>query len=324
MIDKDYFIPWLEQHFTDVKGAGDQFYVDSIFIDDTNNHLAINIDKNCYHCFKTDASGNLFDLYKKIEKCSYQDAISALTDNHLRSMEEKVNKFFTEKKNKIQPQENLIIPSETFLISILEEKDIYRVTAQEYLKSRKLDLHNLMISKNLKYRWRIFIPYYDKNGTLIYWNSRGTLKNSERYRGPVNQGVGKSDVVYVTDWKQNKIYLTEGEFDALSLTQCGINGAACGGKNLDKKQIELIKGYEICICFDTDKSGEQALHENGNKLMKNGIKKISFVRPPIDEDGGKMDWNKMLVKYGEKMIRKYIADNEESFDQWTSLKIRNK
>jgi DNA primase len=185
-----------------------------------------------------------------------------------------------------------------------------------------------MVCTTGKYSNRIIIPYYGPNGNLIYWNSRDMATESKlRYMGPDSEevGVGKGDVIYMESWpKSGKVYLTEGEFDAMSLTKSGLHGGACGGKALTDKQLELLRPYSICICFDTDKSGETALNKIGDKLISSGIREVSYVRPPVDSKNPqkKMDWNKMLVELGERIVELYISTQEKPFTYWTSKILR--
>jgi hypothetical protein len=308
-----------------VHESNGEIKIDSIFCDDVKQHLWCNPSKNAFHCWKTDNHGNLFELVSKVS--GHHEAVSLFSnDNNLRKLEEKLDKFFSSKtiEPKVQKVE-LSFPPFTYLI-----KDVINVThrqqAENYLKSRKLDSDHLMFCISGKYKDRIIIPYYNKESTLVYWNSRDISgKSNARYLGPDSEvGVGKGDVIYMQDWSNDKIYLTEGEFDAMSLTKCGITGAACGGKSLSNKQLDILKGYKVCVCFDTDKSGEEALNKIGDKLVQNGVRDVSYVRPPVDpnDPSKKMDWNRMLIDFGSNVVKGYIDEKEKRFTYWTSNILR--
>lgn len=317
-INKEEFIKWAEKNFDSVIIHGDQIKLNSIFIEDKKNHLWVSIEKNAYHCWKTDKSGNLYDLVVKKSKYTYQEAMDLIGDNNeLRKLEKRVEDFFNKKQEVVVKKTNKIsFPEHVYKISELEKNNKFRIRAEEYLKSRCID-SDLFVCTFGEYCNRIFIPYYDKNGNLIYWNSRSLSDKGIRYLGPRNSGIGKSDVVYMTTWNTNKLYLTEGEFDALSLFQCGLNGCAIGGKEVYDKQLEIIKKYQICICFDTDKSGGQALNKVGKNIASK-VKDLSFVRPPE----GYKDWNCMLVKCGKNVMKTYIEMNEKYISQDTFNKLR--
>jgi len=323
MIDYDTFLQWAEEHFDPVIISGDEIKINSVFTDDNKQHLWANTSKNAFHCWKSEKSGNLFELVCEVTGCSYPDAISLLSnDNSLRTLEAKLDKFFSDKEVIVKPKSTLVLPLNVTPISELTSP--HKEIAEKYLSDRKIDIGNLMYCTSGQYKNRIVIPYYGPDGTLIYWNTRDvTGKSKVRYLGPdAKSGVGKGDVVYALEWPRagSKLYLTEGEFDALSLNQCGLNGAACGGKALVTKQVELLRPYSVCICFDTDKSGEVALHKIGDKLIESGIRDVSFVRPPLDAK--KMDWNRMLLEYGEKILALYVTSHEKPFTYWTSKMLR--
>lgn len=315
MINKEDFIKWTEDHFENVSIHGDQIKVNSIFTDDYKGKLYISTEKNAYHCWKTDKSGNLFDLVMKRTGCTYSEAIELISDNNaIRKLENRVHQLFEEKPKK---EPKILLPNHVYNIFDLDPSDNYRIIAEKYLTSRKLPVEKFLVCKAGEYKMRIFIPYYDKSGSLIYWNSRTLKDDPLRYRGPENEGIGKSDVLYMTNWNAKKIYLTEGEFDALSLFCCGFSGTACGGKSVDDKQIEILKNYQVCICFDTDKSGGDALNKIGKKIAGQ-VKDLSYVRPPEKFK----DWNKMLVECNENIVRKYIEINEKIVSQSTFDRLK--
>ena len=66
------------------------------------------------------------------------------------------------------------------------------------------------------------ILYFDEEGVLIWFNSRlmHDKKGSLKYMKAESDGVIKQDdILFMTSWTGKKIYLVEGEFDALSLKQ---------------------------------------------------------------------------------------------------------
>jgi DNA primase len=321
MIDWTIFRNWAEDNFENVTVSGDEIKVNSIFTDDRGQHLWCNPSKNAYHCWKSDNSGNLFDLVSQVSGCTYPEAINLLSDdNELRALEDRINQFYNEKEEKEVVIPNLSLPPDTFEIKNLIDK--YRQPATNYMKSRDLPIDGLFFCINGKYKNRIIIPYYDAAGTLIYWNARDIFGNSKaKYMGPDNKvGVGKGDVIYMSSWPKagSKIYLAEGEFDAMALSKCGLHGAACGGKVLGDKQLELIRQYRICICFDADKSGMDALNKIGDKLISSGIKEVTYVQPPVTFK----DWNNMLVNCKEKVLNAYVSCHEKPFTAWTSTTLR--
>jgi DNA primase len=321
LIDYDIFLSWIEKHFgTDYHQSGEEIKINSIFVEDKKYHLWCNPKKNAFHCWKSDKGGSLVDLVAKQEGISYKSALSLLgLGNSVRHYEMELLQLLKKTKDeKIVVIDNKItLPEHSFLITELSEISPYKKMAIQYLQERKLPMEGFYVCVEGKYKNRIIIPYYSASGDLQYWNGRDlTGTHLLRYWGPTKKecGVGKEDFVYFYKWpKDNEvIYLTEGEFDAVSLNVCGLNGAAAGGKNVSEKQTEILSKYQICVAFDNDESGKNALHKFGMNMLRNG-KQIRFVRPPM----GYKDWNLLLKEKGENCIKEYISANTNIFDEWT-------
>ena len=262
-IDFDTFVRWAEDKFNGlVIVKGNEVKINSVFCEDNKFHLwcspqggKYKRQGGCYHCWKTGNKGTLLGLVMQVEGCTYQEAQEILEGGtSIRLLEEKLNEFFENKeKTIIRPESKIKLPDEACLISDLSP--MHRMEVENYLINRRIPIDGFYYCTYGEYRSRIVIPYYDKNGKLIYFNSRHIGKSKLRYMGPPKTcGVGKSDVIFTQKWVEtgSKIHLTEGEFDAITLSVCGFNGFACGGKNLSDKQLDMLRNYKICLCLDTD------------------------------------------------------------------------
>lgn len=326
-INFNIFLKWCEDRFdAQVLVKGNEIRIHSIFAHDEKfkcwcspsggkNHRVDGV----YRCFLTDRKGTLPGLVSIVDGCTYFEAKQLLTTGvNLSDLEDQIDDFFNTKSSIEIPSfpSNLQLPEYCFLIDTMPIENLYRYKAVEYLNNRKLSTQNLFVCTNGQYENRIIIPYYNSKRQLIYYNSR-TLGNSKlRYLGPPKTiGIGKGDVLYFTSHPkpQSKIYLTEGEFDALSLSVCEFNGVACGGKFLTDKQILMLKPYSVCLALDTDNAGFTALIEMIKKLQSFGIK-VSYVRPPQ----GYKDWNDMLVKLNSNIIKAWIEKHEQPVNNWTT------
>jgi DNA primase len=330
-IDFDSFVQWCEDRFPgEVIVKGKEVRINSIFSPDHKRHMWCNPyggkhhrEDGVYRCFYTDKKGTLVGLVMEVDNCSYEEAKELLSGNTpIRVLEDELDKFFQEKEYEKTNTEELKIklPEYTYLITGLPKSSLLRMEAEDCLAKRKLPTEGLYVCSTGNYKNRIIIPYYDANGKLIYFNGRNMMNKGLRYLGPEKEiGVGKGDVIYASIWpsKGSKIYLTEGELDALTLKICGFNGMACGGKTLSEKQIEYIRDYKICLALDEDEAGFAGVLEMGRKLMANQISEITFVRPPV----GLKDWNKMLVRLNEDIISAWIHEHEKPFDDFTIMKL---
>jgi DNA primase len=325
-IYQDIFWDWAIQKFGEdnVIANGAEICINSPFVtDDQGHHMWCNPEKGVYHCFKSDAAGTLLNLVMDLEGCDFPEALEILGGSRLLyKLEEKLLAFLTAKKKKAEEPKvkGLALPPDTFKITALSAENRLRILATNYLTRRKLAAEGLYICGSGKYAMRIIIPYYGPQGQLIYFNSRDITGNAKlRYRGPEKQiGIGKADVIWMQEWPAagETIYLTEGEFDAMSLCQAGFHGAAVGGKNFSDKQLQLVKQYNIIMCFDLDESGLAALNKIGRFLRAK-----QFVRGHQDKLGyvvpaqGYKDWNAMLIELGAGALHGYIKKSLKVFDQ---------
>jgi hypothetical protein len=329
------FQKWAEDRFDgDIVVKGNEIVLNSIFADDTKYHLWCSPSggkterKNgVFHCFKTDKKGSLPKLIQIVDKCSFEKALCVLHGRStISELEDKLFEFFENidenqdvkisKPAKVQ----LVLPEGSCLISSLPKNNFWRNLAVDYLAKRKIPTDGLYICKTAPYKARIIIPYYDSSGDLFYWNGRHVGNSRIRYLGPPKEvGVGKSDVLFFAggNWaeKNEEIYLCEGEFDALSLFYSGLNGVACGGKNLSEKQMNLIKDYKIVICLDNDKAGLGGMTAmtdmiNKNIESKNLKERLMFVSPHKSYK----DWNEMFIKEGPSVMKNYVLATRKNLD----------
>lgn len=336
MVNFESFLNWAEDRFGNVLVHGKEIKINSIFCDDNKFHLWCSpsggkneVKYGVYHCWKTDKHGTLVDLIMQVDKCSFKEAWR-ICGGQLRmsEVEKKLLDIFKQKKEEIKITKGLKLPEKTFKIKELPLDSNIRIRAEKYLQERKLPTDMLVCTGGKCYN-RIVIPYYNKNNELIYWNCR-TLNPDEalRYKGPEKElGVYKENVMFFTEWPKTgeKVYITEGEFDAISIKICGLNSAAFGGKNLSEKQIEILSEFIPVLCLDNDKigvsshgttsAGQIALKKIGDTLLQHGFNEFYYVRPPI----GYKDWNALLIDNEPDKIKDYILKNENKYTDQTSI-----
>lgn len=337
-IDFDAFVRWAEDRFPgEVNVKGNEVKLNSIFTDDNGHHLWCNPyggknsrENGCYRCFKTEERGTLIGLVMRVDSCSAEEAMELLSgQTPIGLLELELDKFFQEKEEiSVKPENKVSIPENSYLISEMYSNSIHRVDAESYLKKRKLPIDGLYFCTEGDYRSRIIIPYYDQDGRLVYFNARHIGKAKLRYMGPPKSvGVGKSDVLFCKSWpsKGSKIHVTEGEFDALTLTLSGFNGFACGGKVLSDQQLAIIRNmqYKVCLCPDRDPTveataapGFKGLISMASKLISAFIP-VSFTQTPQ----GFKDWNEVLIAYKTEIVHEFINRTERPYDDLTTLDL---
>lgn len=275
-----------------------------------------------FHCFKTDKKGSLVKLVQIVDNCDRSDALSTLEGRaSIRDLEKQLEEMLDEKE-KIIPEPvkpDLSLPSECELISGLGVNNWWRKKAEEYLVNRKIPIDGLYVGTGGDYKFRIVIPYYDKNGKLIYWNGRHIGKSKLKYLGPPKEiGIGKSDVVYMAGkWPDagETVYICEGEFNAITLNLAEFNSVACGGKNMSENQALLLSDYKIVLCLDRDKAGKAGTEKMSSiitslETVKKSKNKLMYVIPPV----GYNDWNEFLIKNNIEILNYYILKNQKVLD----------
>ncbi|RTK96619.1 MAG: toprim domain-containing protein [Neisseriaceae bacterium] len=281
-----------------------------------------------FHCFKTDKKGSLVKLVQIVDSCDRNDALEALDGRtSIYELEKQLEELLEKSEKELFPEEIkekplFTLPENCYLISDLPKENWWRRKCEEYLAGRKIPIDGLYICNDGKYKARIIIPYYDKNGKLIYWNGRHLGKSKCKYLGPPKEiGVGKEDVVYMAGkWpaKGETVYICEGEFNAMTLKQAEFNAVACGGKNMGEKQALLLADYKVVLCLDRDKAGKAGSEKMTSILTNLGAlaksrgneEKIMFVVPPA----GYNDWNEFLVEKNAIMLHHYIMKNKRAID----------
>lgn len=331
IINQELFLEWVKEHFDSFEVSGDEVKVPDIWWrneygnPDSDNKCWINTDKCCFRAFKSNQTGHLVSFVMEIEKCSWREAVDLIGgDESLYQFEQKIDQFLRNDQSTsatiTAPSKSIQLPPHTYLINELSKHDYARTDVIEYLTNRKIDYvkFNLMLCKEGKYKNRIVIPYYGKKGELLYFNTRALNNKAIRYLGPPKTefGVGKGDVLWMSKWPKSgsKVYLTEGEFDAMTLAQCGLNAGAFGGKSMSEGQIEFLRPYHLVMAFDADKAGGDAWKVASDittyrKFIYDGKPNISFVRPPV----GYKDWNDLLQAFDSKTINAYIQQEEKYF-----------
>jgi hypothetical protein len=327
------FEKWAKKRFGDenVKVQGKEIRLNSIFeSDDDDFHLWCNPSggkkkrKNgTFHCFKTGQKGSLVKLIMLVDSCDRDDALSKLNgQTSIRELEKQLEELFAAQDQTIiaeKPKVGINLPEHCHLISELGTNNWWRKKAEEYLQGRKLPIDGLYICTDGRYKARIIIPYYDRNGTLIYFNGRHLGNSRCKYLGPPKEiGVGKEDVIFMAGkWPESSslVYVCEGELNAISMKQAEFNAVACGGKNMSEKQAMLLSDYRVVLCLDRDKAGKAGTTKMSSMITaietaKKTTEKLLYVIPP----NGYNDWNEFLIKNNAVLLHHYVLKNQKSLD----------
>ncbi len=338
-IDYDIFLDWAIDRFGETnlkfRKGGQEICTHSFFVDGDPNFpngdrkfkLWMNPsggkdehENGAFRCWYTDNMGSLITLVSVVDRIPYDQAAETISATlPLRALEMKVHAFYGAKEEEPEePESNLELPPYCFKITEMSPSNFTFIRASTYLDKRKLPYDNLCACIDGDYKNRVIIPYYDREGKLIYYNARTLDKNPKtlRYMKPPPEDANQNRVLFAKQWPRagTKIYLTEGEFDALTLSLAGMYGVACGGKFLSAIQTEMIRRYRVVLAFDSDDAGQQALTNIGETLLSSGFTDMAYIRPPAVFK----DWNKLLERRDIETLRAYIQKFEKPYNSWTA------
>lgn len=127
---------------------------------------------------------------------------------------------------------------------------------------------------------RVMFPIFDKRGRVIAFGGRTIDKKGEpKYlNSPESIIFSKKHNLYGLNFvikdRADKIVLSEGYMDVISLVQHGVKGAVASlGTSLTTQQANLIKAYnkKVYICYDGDSAGIKATQRAIKILNSVGI-----------------------------------------------------
>lgn len=308
--------------------ANSHFALRKLGKDDVKHHLWMNPsggkskhpEKGSFRCWLTDEQGSLVHLVSQVDCISHDEAEELICGVvSLRALEKRVDEFFgfQEETEIVLPAEvkTLELPDYSFLIDGMAPTHFMRLKARQYLNARKLSSEGLYVCTGGDYKDRIIIPYRDHYGDLIFYNGRLMHDKADSLRYMKCKGVSEEDVLFMTQWPRagSKVYVMEGEFDAMSVQVAGFPACAVGGKSISDTQIEMLRQYQLALAFDADAVGLKSMLDVGTALLEKGIANLRYVRPP------KMykDWNKLLVQKNAATLRAYIEKFEKPFTRDT-------
>ena len=254
--------------------------------------LSINLDNDVWHCWVCNKSGrSLFLLIKKVG--TYADA------------KEYVEKF----KPKYLKDEAESTEQEFFKISFPKEyiplvnccDTLYGKRAYEYLNNRGVSddeilFYKMGIAFDGRYRGRIILPSFDREGSLNFFTARATGKSTFPYiNAEVPRGYRKQVVfneLYI-NWDK-PVVLAEGFFDAIKAK----NSIPIFGSSLDQSYTvfqNIVKNQKpVYLALDPD-----AIKKSQwiSKLFLEYDTEVYFVDVSPFKDIGEMTSDDFQVRY---------------------------
>ena len=327
-IDKEKLQNWLENNFDDLKKYHGDYLINSIFKEDNRHKLSISVEKQCYHCWKTDKSGSLWELVSIVDKCSRKEAIERICEiDSITNFESKIDflKNKIEEKNKEAEAKKIKYPDYYKPITSSMSNELEKIAHDYCVNARKIDpvAWRFGYCFSGKYKRRLIVPFFHDE-KLIYWIARSLFNQEPKYLNPeINDektDVKKEEVIFSKDWNLDgqEVIVVEGALDAITLIDLGFNAISIQGKRLSDYQVKLLsKCSKIILGIDRDQAGEESLIVNAHILEQNGIFETLFVVPPLK------DWNESYRELGSG-LREYVVNNIGPIDFKSKIRFMMK
>ena len=289
--------------------------------DDTAPSFKVYPETNSFYCFGCKVGGSVIDFVMHYERISTLEAARFLASQYNIKLNGDLEKQTERQRQQEKRLKNYVRKCHKHLKE--EHREALR---QRGISDELIDKYKIGFDSNWKSKGenRIVIPFY-RHDRLIYkvgWDYKG--KYERKYDFPSKKELGKKPLVHHYN-SNDKIYLTEGIFDYLSLIEAEFSVICCLGTHIKKEYIPRLKRMDnkLKIVFDGDKEGKEAAENLAKELWPEV--KAEIITLPEDEDindlwvegNGKLD----LSQYpAETILSKQLRKLEKTEDKITLFK----
>jgi len=272
------------------------------FCNNPNKHklkLAINLDKDLYHCFVCNKKGNNVPFVIKMLNSSYYDRslefFTSKSGNSQNNEWTDILKGLNDNVLDIEEVEKADFPDSFELCALnLKARDPDVRDVLLYMKNRGCNKHKMWmlrlgVSKHDQFKRMLIIPSFDVNGNLNYYTCRridSTTFNGQKYK---NCTVPKKKIVFnelLINWKL-PLTLVEGPLDLLKTND---NATCLLGSTLAKDSLLFRRIVEnktpIVLALDHD-AYDKTL-KIANDLLEYDIE-VKIMDTSASKDVGDMD-----------------------------------
>lgn len=272
-------------------------------------------------CFSCGISGDIIDIYAQAKGLDVKDpgdfkqALNELADLlNIKDNRTPVKKEKASDKNKNKKDDEKILTDQQ--IETLTEKAHGNVGNTNYFKNRgftddTIETYNLGYTPSYKVKGfdngpAAIIPYPNEN----YYFARMISPKGKMEKSFLK---GRSLPLFNKDAINDNdiIFVTEGQFDCLSILQLGFPCIGTNSVNGNANLIKYLKDNKIehkvfIVAYDADSAGDKGAEQLISLLQEEGFEAIRY-RPT----GGK-DINEMLVNCKERLLQDIIEMQDEA------------
>jgi DNA primase len=283
---------------------------------DIKPSLGFDTKTNHYKCFTCGVGGSVIDLYMAIKGVDFKTAVNELSEGKLGGkfeykplptpLPKKLSGEYSEVYQRLElfcagrdkeTTDYLTGPRRGLNEAILDRFNIFSIKdyqkTNQYLKDsfslETLKASGLVNDKGnlIFYRHKVIIPFYDK-GKVVFLQGRNLDGTHPKY---LNLTGVEKPVFNLENLRKLKVgervYICEGVFDAMRLSQEGYNAVAIlGVTDFRPEEVDIFKPYEVVLALDNDEAGLTMSNEIAKlftlqgksvkqKILPEGIKDIT-------------------------------------------------
>ncbi|HAF30557.1 MAG TPA: hypothetical protein DCG75_16055 [Bacteroidales bacterium] len=245
--------------------------------------LSIDQNKNIFNCFSCDKKGNTIEFIRYFKNLEKNEAIQYLIKNYSDTPIVEINK---------QESEQPDLSKRIFAI----QKNNTKI-ADEYLKARGLDISKI----NGFYffdSYKNSVCFIDSYSQLINYrsvedNQKGFVKGSK-----IENAIYDKTFIPNLD----KIYITEGVIDSLTLFQVGVSAVSVFTSKNEITSKEKFNKYfsskNVILAFDNDEAGQKCTEYYQKFILNNyPVTSLKILSLPDNKDINDLLQSKALENY---------------------------
>ena len=309
----------LDQLGVEYYRSGKRFMANCPFHNDETPSCGLWVDTGYFKCFGCHVEGSFAEFIAEVEDISFVEAKRIVRgQDRFSDLEDSINQFL-DRESKALKYFKWESFCETYPpISLGTEAEDYLTREGGKPPGRKLNAETIFRfnvrwgGKTGKFRYRVVLPIQTVEGKLLSYVGRavrkGMVPKSRKARSPHRTLFGLQELIGKTGGRVHTLVLTEGEFDAMYLQQCGFPAVANMGTSLlGPEKIRLLRRYadQVVLSYDGDDAGRKAMY--GDEKRREGeLSLLSRYVPTISvhlPDG--LDPNDLTPEQVEEIYGEY-------------------
>ncbi len=294
-------------NYVELKKAGSNYKGLCPFHDEKSPSFSVSPQKQFYHCFGCQASGDAIKFLMEYEKLTYPEAIEKLAAQYnysLQYTEGRPRQQRSQLMEKLNEWYRSLLDKTPAAMTYLKERGIFEssiehfgigyapashltinfIKQQQFSMAEAVELGVAGVGEGREYARfieRITFPIHAPNGAIVGFGGRTITGHPAKYvNSPQTKLFNKSRLLYAYNHaresihKRKEMIVTEGYLDVIMLHQAGFTQAvATLGTALTSEHLPLLRKGEprIVMAYDGDTAGRNAALKAARLLSASGF-----------------------------------------------------